>query len=48
MANGIGQWMVGWFSILGIQFQNWMAVAFAIVVLSILYLWLRRRLGSPH
>ena len=48
MNNGIGQWLVGQFSILGVHFQNWMAVAFAIVVLWLLYLWLRGRLGRPN
>lgn len=48
MSNRIGQWLVGQFSIFGIQFQNWMAVAVTIVVLWLIYLWLRGRFGEPH
>jgi len=38
----IADWLVGEFTFLGIHFQHWMLVALAIVVLSILYEWLRR------
>jgi disulfide bond formation protein DsbB len=48
MSSGIGQWLVGQFSIFGIHLQNWMALAFAIVVLWLLYLWLRGRFSEPH
>ena len=33
MGNEIAQWLAGDFTLLGIQIQNWMPVAFAIVAL---------------
>jgi hypothetical protein len=33
MGSGIAQWLAGDFTLLGIQFQNWMPVALAIVAL---------------
>jgi di/tricarboxylate transporter len=39
MGERIGQWLVGQFALFGIPFQNWMAVALAIVVLWMLGLW---------
>lgn len=40
MRDAIGRWLVGQFTIFGVAFQNWMAIAFVIVALWILYLWL--------
>jgi len=36
MGDGIAQWLAGDFALLGIQFQNWMPVALAIVMLFVL------------
>jgi hypothetical protein len=40
MRERIGQWLVGQFSLFGVPFQNWMALAVVIVVLWIVCLWL--------
>jgi len=40
MREAIGQWLVGQFAVFGVPFQNWMAVAFVIVVLWTVWLWL--------
>jgi hypothetical protein len=44
MGAGFGQWLVRSFSLFGIQFQNWMAVAAGILALWILYHWLKKSL----
>jgi hypothetical protein len=44
MREWVGQWLVGQFSLFGVPFQNWMAVAALIVLLWIVSLWLGRRL----
>jgi hypothetical protein len=33
------QWLAGEFTLLGVHFQNWMALALAIVVLWVVFLW---------
>jgi uncharacterized iron-regulated membrane protein len=45
MRDRVGRWLVEQFAVFGVHFQNWMAVALVIVVLSGLYLWLGRRFG---
>jgi len=37
----VPDWLIGEFAILGINFQNWMPIAFAIVLLAILYAWIQ-------
>jgi len=39
----MAQWLVAQFPIFGVPFQNWMAVAIAIVVVSALFVWLTYR-----
>lgn len=46
MGDGVAQWLAGEFVFLGVHFQNWMPVALAIVVLAILYQWLRGPFGD--
>jgi len=41
MGDQAGQWLVGEFTFLGIHFQNWMPLTVGIVLLFILYQWLR-------
>jgi hypothetical protein len=36
MREQIGQWLVAEFSIFGVRFQNWMPVAFGIILVAIL------------
>jgi hypothetical protein len=46
MGERIGQWLVGQFTLFGVPFQNWMAVAFVIVVLWMVCLWLAGWFGD--
>jgi hypothetical protein len=46
MGERIGQWLVGQFALFGVHFQNWMALALAIVVLWSAWLWLGGRQGN--
>jgi hypothetical protein len=39
-------WLVGYSEVLGLHFQNWMPVMAAIVMLEILYLWIRKVFGG--
>jgi hypothetical protein len=39
----MAQWLVAQFPFFGVPFQNWMAVAIAIVVVSALFVWLTYR-----
>ena len=34
MGNTVADWLIGHFAVFGIQFQNWMLIAVAIVVLA--------------
>ncbi len=43
MRDWLGAWLVDDFSVLGVQLQNWMPVAVAIVVLLAAYEWISRR-----
>jgi hypothetical protein len=43
MGAGFEQWLVRSFTLFGVQFQNWMAIAAGILALWILYLWLKKR-----
>jgi len=47
MGGSFAQWLVGSFTILGIQFQNWMAVAAVMLLLWLGYLSLKGRRGNP-
>jgi hypothetical protein len=46
MGEQIGQWLLGQFTLFGVPFQNWMAVALVIVVVWIVGLWLGGWLGD--
>jgi hypothetical protein len=39
----MGEWLVAQFPVFGIPFQNWMAIAIAIVLASALFAWLTSR-----
>jgi len=39
----MGEWLVAQFPVWGIPFQNWMALASAIVLVWVLFVWLKRR-----
>jgi len=41
------QWLAEWFLFLGIEFQYWMPLALAIVVLDVIYLWIRKSHKKP-
>jgi hypothetical protein len=41
MGEEISQWLVGEFAVFGVHFQNWMPIAVAIVLLCIVYQWIR-------
>jgi len=36
-------WLLGQFSLFGVQFQNWMLIAFAIALGAIGYAWISHR-----
>jgi hypothetical protein len=40
----MGDWLTREFTFLGAHFQNWMPMAIGIVVLFVLYLWIRERM----
>jgi hypothetical protein len=42
MRDRVGAWLVGYFSVLGFQFQNWMPLAVGIVVIWIAFVWIGR------
>lgn len=37
----MADWLIGEFSIFGIQMQNWMPIALAITIVAIVYAWRR-------
>jgi len=37
----MGDWLIGEFSVFGIQLQNWMVIAFVITVIAVIYAWRR-------
>ena len=39
----MGAWLVSQFPVFGLPFQNWMAVAVAIILVSALFVWLTYR-----
>jgi hypothetical protein len=38
-------WLVGYSQVMGIHFQNWMAMMAAIIMLEIVYVWIRKLFG---
>ena len=43
MDSPIAEWLVSDFVVFGIQFQHWMALVAAIILLAIVWAWLRDR-----
>lgn len=41
--DGLGDWLVQSFTLLGVTFQNWMPIALALVLFAALIAWLRER-----
>jgi hypothetical protein len=39
----MGEWLVKQFTLLGVTFQNWMALALAIILIGVLIAWWMRR-----
>ena len=39
----MGDWLLEGFTFLGINFQNWMLIGFAIVVVTLLFVWFEER-----